>query len=276
MGGEGRGGWLAGVGGGQWEGRMAGGGPGSRWVRPSAPQGWGGARSASGGPGREGGAGGGAQREAGSSGRRAAVAAAAGGCWHRLRGRLPAVEVARPPQGAIAKLGLRPASPRCCGEHSSSAHLSPRRPAPAPSDPALPAPPTRPYLRPPSGGGVSPALQAAWSIGGGSCQAAAAPRAPYGSGRSMEPSERFSAAGERRRCRPAGEDGAGAGAEERGGGGGGPRELGCGAPLPYWTAVFEYEAAGEDGRLTLRLGDVVEVLSRTRRCPATRVGGPGS
>ncbi|EHB11574.1 Mitogen-activated protein kinase kinase kinase 9, partial [Heterocephalus glaber] len=38
-------------------------------------------------------------------------------------------------------------------------------------------------------------------------------------------------------------------------------ELGCTAQLPYWTAVFEYEAAGED-ELTLRLGDVVEVLSK--------------
>nr|XP_021535430.1 mitogen-activated protein kinase kinase kinase 9 isoform X1 [Neomonachus schauinslandi] len=64
---------------------------------------------------------------------------------------------------------------------------------------------------------------------------------------------------------PPGEDGAGAGAEEeedeeeeaaaaRG-------ELGPEAPLPYWTAVFDYEAAGED-ELTLRLGDVVEVLSK--------------
>uniref|UniRef100_G3U5L5 Mitogen-activated protein kinase kinase kinase n=1 Tax=Loxodonta africana TaxID=9785 RepID=G3U5L5_LOXAF len=39
-----------------------------------------------------------------------------------------------------------------------------------------------------------------------------------------------------------------------------PVELGSDAPLPYWTAVFEYEAAGEE--LTLRLGDVVEVLSK--------------
>ncbi|KAG5206857.1 hypothetical protein JEQ12_018430 [Ovis aries] len=64
---------------------------------------------------------------------------------------------------------------------------------------------------------------------------------------------------------PPGEDGAGAGAEEEEEeeeeAVAAPRELGCGAPLPYWTAVFEYEAAGED-ELTLRLGDVVEVLSK--------------
>uniref|UniRef100_A0A2I2Z021 Mitogen-activated protein kinase kinase kinase n=1 Tax=Gorilla gorilla gorilla TaxID=9595 RepID=A0A2I2Z021_GORGO len=70
---------------------------------------------------------------------------------------------------------------------------------------------------------------------------------------------------------PPGEDGAGAGAEEEeeeeeaaaaaAAAAGGPGELGCDAPLPYWTAVFEYEAAGED-ELTLRLGDVVEVLSK--------------
>ncbi|XP_063500424.1 mitogen-activated protein kinase kinase kinase 9 isoform X4 [Symphalangus syndactylus] len=64
---------------------------------------------------------------------------------------------------------------------------------------------------------------------------------------------------------PPGEDGAGAGAEEEEeeeeAAAAGPGELGCDAPLPYWTAVFEYEAAGED-ELTLRLGDVVEVLSK--------------
>ena len=66
---------------------------------------------------------------------------------------------------------------------------------------------------------------------------------------------------------PPGEDGAGAGAEEEeeeeeeAAAAAGPGELGCDAPLPYWTAVFEYEAAGED-ELTLRLGDVVEVLSK--------------
>ena len=64
---------------------------------------------------------------------------------------------------------------------------------------------------------------------------------------------------------PPGEDGAGAGAEEEEEeeeeAVAAPRDLGCGAPLPYWTAVFEYEAAGED-ELTLRLGDVVEVLSK--------------
>ncbi|KAM5274476.1 mitogen-activated protein kinase kinase kinase 9 isoform 3-T3 [Ctenodactylus gundi] len=62
---------------------------------------------------------------------------------------------------------------------------------------------------------------------------------------------------------PPGEDGTGAGAEEEeeeeeAAASG---ELGPDAPLPYWTAVFEYEAAGED-ELTLRLGDVVEVLSK--------------
>ncbi|XP_059954000.1 mitogen-activated protein kinase kinase kinase 9 isoform X2 [Mesoplodon densirostris] len=65
---------------------------------------------------------------------------------------------------------------------------------------------------------------------------------------------------------PPGEDGAGAGAEEEEeeeeeAAAAVPRELGSDAPLPYWTAVFEYEAAGED-ELTLRLGDVVEVLSK--------------
>uniref|UniRef100_G1PWP4 Mitogen-activated protein kinase kinase kinase n=1 Tax=Myotis lucifugus TaxID=59463 RepID=G1PWP4_MYOLU len=61
------------------------------------------------------------------------------------------------------------------------------------------------------------------------------------------------------------EDGAGAGAEEEEEeeeeAAAAPGELGSDAPLPYWTAVFEYEAAGED-ELTLRLGDVVEVLSK--------------
>ncbi|XP_066133134.1 mitogen-activated protein kinase kinase kinase 9 isoform X1 [Saccopteryx bilineata] len=64
---------------------------------------------------------------------------------------------------------------------------------------------------------------------------------------------------------PPGEDGAGAGAEEEEEeeeeAAAVPGELGSDAPLPYWTAVFEYEAAGED-ELTLRLGDVVEVLSK--------------
>ncbi|KAM8781294.1 mitogen-activated protein kinase kinase kinase 9 isoform 1-T1 [Rhynchonycteris naso] len=68
---------------------------------------------------------------------------------------------------------------------------------------------------------------------------------------------------------PPGEDGAGAGAEEEeeeeeeeaAAAAVVPGELGSDAPLPYWTAVFEYEAAGED-ELTLRLGDVVEVLSK--------------
>lgn len=66
---------------------------------------------------------------------------------------------------------------------------------------------------------------------------------------------------------PPGEDGAGAGAgeeeeeEEEEAAAAAPGELGSGSPLPYWTAVFEYEAAGED-ELTLRLGDVVEVLSK--------------
>ena len=65
---------------------------------------------------------------------------------------------------------------------------------------------------------------------------------------------------------PPGEDGAGAGAEEEEeeeeeAAAAAPGELGSDAPLPYWTAVFEYEAAGED-ELTLRLGDVVEVLSK--------------
>ncbi|XP_074221419.1 mitogen-activated protein kinase kinase kinase 9 isoform X4 [Camelus bactrianus] len=64
---------------------------------------------------------------------------------------------------------------------------------------------------------------------------------------------------------PPGEDGAGAGAEEEEEEEeealAAPGELGSDAPLPYWTAVFEYEAAGED-ELTLRLGDVVEVLSK--------------
>ncbi|GAB5572990.1 mitogen-activated protein kinase kinase kinase 9 isoform X2 [Prionailurus iriomotensis] len=64
---------------------------------------------------------------------------------------------------------------------------------------------------------------------------------------------------------PPGEDGAGAAAEEEEEeeeeAAAAPGELGSEAPLPYWTAVFEYEAAGED-ELTLRLGDVVEVLSK--------------
>ncbi|KAM8948243.1 mitogen-activated protein kinase kinase kinase 9 isoform 2-T2 [Lycaon pictus] len=67
---------------------------------------------------------------------------------------------------------------------------------------------------------------------------------------------------------PPGEDGAGAAAEEEeeeeeeaAAAAAAPGELGSEAPLPYWTAVFEYEAAGED-ELTLRLGDVVEVLSK--------------
>uniref|UniRef100_H0X470 mitogen-activated protein kinase kinase kinase n=1 Tax=Otolemur garnettii TaxID=30611 RepID=H0X470_OTOGA len=65
---------------------------------------------------------------------------------------------------------------------------------------------------------------------------------------------------------PPGEDGAGTGAdeeeeEEEEAVAAVSGELGSDAPLPYWTAVFEYEAAGED-ELTLRLGDVVEVLSK--------------
>ncbi|XP_069921271.1 mitogen-activated protein kinase kinase kinase 9 isoform X2 [Oryctolagus cuniculus] len=61
---------------------------------------------------------------------------------------------------------------------------------------------------------------------------------------------------------PPGEDGAGAEEEEEEEeAAAAPGELGSDAPLPYWTAVFEYEAAGED-ELTLRLGDVVEVLSK--------------
>ncbi|XP_004624895.1 mitogen-activated protein kinase kinase kinase 9 [Octodon degus] len=63
---------------------------------------------------------------------------------------------------------------------------------------------------------------------------------------------------------PPGEAGSGAAAEdeeEEEEAAAAPGELGCAAPLPYWTAVFEYEAAGED-ELTLRLGDVVEVLSK--------------
>ncbi|KAM4853475.1 mitogen-activated protein kinase kinase kinase 9 isoform 2-T2 [Thomomys bottae] len=64
---------------------------------------------------------------------------------------------------------------------------------------------------------------------------------------------------------PPGEDGTGAGAEEEEEeeeeAAAAPGGLGSDAPLPYWTAVFEYEAAGED-ELTLRLGDVVEVLSK--------------
>ncbi|XP_019488295.1 PREDICTED: mitogen-activated protein kinase kinase kinase 9 [Hipposideros armiger] len=63
---------------------------------------------------------------------------------------------------------------------------------------------------------------------------------------------------------PPGEDGAGAGAEEEEEEeeeAAAPGELGSDSALPYWTAVFEYEAAGED-ELTLRLGDVVEVLSK--------------
>uniref|UniRef100_G3TL22 Mitogen-activated protein kinase kinase kinase n=1 Tax=Loxodonta africana TaxID=9785 RepID=G3TL22_LOXAF len=64
---------------------------------------------------------------------------------------------------------------------------------------------------------------------------------------------------------PPGEDGAGTGAEEEEeeeeeAAAAAPVELGSDAPLPYWTAVFEYEAAGDE--LTLRLGDVVEVLSK--------------
>ncbi|XP_062037022.1 mitogen-activated protein kinase kinase kinase 9 isoform X2 [Lepus europaeus] len=60
---------------------------------------------------------------------------------------------------------------------------------------------------------------------------------------------------------PPGADGAGAEEEEEEEEAAAPGELGSDAPLPYWTAVFEYEAAGED-ELTLRLGDVVEVLSK--------------
>nr|XP_014349134.1 PREDICTED: mitogen-activated protein kinase kinase kinase 9 [Latimeria chalumnae] len=41
-----------------------------------------------------------------------------------------------------------------------------------------------------------------------------------------------------------------------------PQNGGCGASaLAYWTAVFDYEASGED-ELTLRRGDLVEVLSK--------------
>ncbi|XP_068947839.1 mitogen-activated protein kinase kinase kinase 9 [Petaurus breviceps papuanus] len=69
---------------------------------------------------------------------------------------------------------------------------------------------------------------------------------------------------------PPGEDGAGAGGEEEEeeeeeegavGAVAVAEELGSEPPLPFWTAVFDYEAAGED-ELTLRLGDVVEVLSK--------------
>lgn len=60
---------------------------------------------------------------------------------------------------------------------------------------------------------------------------------------------------------PPGEDATGAGAEEEEDEEEAAAELGSHAALPYWTAVFEYEAAGED-ELTLRLGDVVEVLSK--------------
>ncbi|CAH6844481.1 Map3k9 [Phodopus roborovskii] len=61
---------------------------------------------------------------------------------------------------------------------------------------------------------------------------------------------------------PPGEDATGTGAEEEEDEEEAvATELGSHAALPYWTAVFEYEAAGED-ELTLRLGDVVEVLSK--------------
>ncbi|XP_074091930.1 mitogen-activated protein kinase kinase kinase 9 [Macrotis lagotis] len=76
---------------------------------------------------------------------------------------------------------------------------------------------------------------------------------------------------------PPGENGAGAGAEEEGeeeeeegaaavavavaAAAAAAEELGSEPPLPFWTAVFDYEAAGED-ELTLRPGDVVEVLSK--------------
>ncbi|XP_044515904.1 mitogen-activated protein kinase kinase kinase 9 [Gracilinanus agilis] len=69
---------------------------------------------------------------------------------------------------------------------------------------------------------------------------------------------------------PPGEDGAGAGGEEEeeeeeeegaAVAVAVAEELGSEPPLPFWTAVFDYEAAGED-ELTLRLGDVVEVLSK--------------
>ncbi|OBS64561.1 hypothetical protein A6R68_06896 [Neotoma lepida] len=61
---------------------------------------------------------------------------------------------------------------------------------------------------------------------------------------------------------PPGEDATGTGAEEEEDEEeAAAPELGSHAALPYWTAVFEYEAAGED-ELTLRLGDVVEVLSK--------------
>lgn len=61
---------------------------------------------------------------------------------------------------------------------------------------------------------------------------------------------------------PPGEDATGTGAEEEEDEEeAAAADLGSHAALPYWTAVFEYEAAGED-ELTLRLGDVVEVLSK--------------
>lgn len=60
---------------------------------------------------------------------------------------------------------------------------------------------------------------------------------------------------------PPGDDATGVGAEEEEDEEEAAAELGSHAALPYWTAVFEYEAAGED-ELTLRLGDVVEVLSK--------------
>ncbi|KAM5340469.1 mitogen-activated protein kinase kinase kinase 9 isoform 2-T2 [Glossophaga mutica] len=81
----------------------------------------------------------------------------------------------------------------------------------------------------------------------------------------MEPSRALLSCLASAAAAPPGEDGAGAGAEEEEEeeeeAAAAPRELGSDAPLPYWTAVFEYEAAGED-ELTLRLGDVVEVLSK--------------
>ena len=78
---------------------------------------------------------------------------------------------------------------------------------------------------------------------------------------------------------PPGEDGAGAGAEEEEeeeeeAAAAAPGELGSDAPLPYWTAVFEYEAAGED-ELTLRLG-VQRALGLTRAAtaqPGPQLGG---
>ncbi|KAI4815034.1 hypothetical protein KUCAC02_005200 [Chaenocephalus aceratus] len=46
----------------------------------------------------------------------------------------------------------------------------------------------------------------------------------------------------------------------------------CAANNPYWTAVFDYEATADE-ELTLRRGDLLEVLSKDSKVSGMRVGG---